>query len=90
MITHEIATWFLVLSLFVPRIALLIAYCSNGIPPNNIPFMGDFFMTVFFPRLLVIIYIVTNMGFNAWALVHSIVAVAGLLGVVVSRSSNKN
>lgn len=42
MIEHanEIATWFLVLTLFFPRIGLLIAWNTGDIPFNSIPFWG--------------------------------------------------
>jgi len=72
----EIATWFLVLSLFVPRITLLIAYLSHGIPPNNIPFIGDLLLAAFLPRALVVIYIYENLGAGPWFWVHLAVAIA--------------
>jgi hypothetical protein len=73
---HEIAVWFLVLALFVPRITLLIAYLTHGIPLNNIPFIGDVALAVFLPRALVVIYIYENMGTSPWFWVHLIVAIA--------------
>lgn len=82
---HDIATWFLVLSLFLPRIALLIAYCNNVIPPNQIPFWGDFFMALLIPRVLVLFYIITNMGFHAWAIVHLI-----FLAIVAITTANRS
>lgn len=72
----EIATWFLVLSLFVPRITLLIAYLTHGIPPNNIPFIGDLLLAAFLPRALVVIYIYENLGAGPWFWVHLVVAIA--------------
>lgn len=77
MIEHanEIATWFLVLTLFFPRIGLLIAWNTGDIPFNTIPFWGDFFMAVFIPRILILIYIITNMGFGGWAIAHLILCV---------------
>ena len=86
---HDIAVWFLVLSLFVPRIALLIAYFSGAIPPNDIPFWGDFFMAVFLPRVLILIYIIMNLGFGAWAIVHLIVLLM-VWGTANARRNNHN
>ncbi len=80
---HDIVIWFLVLSLFLPRIALLIAYFSGSIPVNNIPFWGDFFMAVFIPRILVLVYIITNMGFGAWAIAHLIVLILSAVSTIV-------
>jgi hypothetical protein len=73
---NPIATWLLVLTLFIPRISLLIAYFSNQIPRNNIPFIGDVLLYVFLPRLLMIIYIYDNMGYhNPWFWIHIVVAI---------------
>lgn len=85
MIEHanDIATWFLVLTLFLPRLGLLIAYCNGTIPVNTIPFWGDFFMAVFIPRILILIYIITNMGFGAWAIAHLIVCVLSFTGNII-------
>lgn len=67
----DISTWFLVLSLFVPRITLLIAWFSGSIPPNDIPFWGDFFMAVFLPRVLILIYIASILGvMSPWFWIH--------------------
>ena len=71
-----IETWILVVTLFLPRIALAIAYFSHQIPSNNIPFIGDVLLYVFLPRLLMIIYIYDNMGYqNPWFWIHIVVAI---------------
>ncbi|MCE1165467.1 MAG: hypothetical protein LWX07_08720 [Bacteroidetes bacterium] len=68
-------TIFLVLSLFLPRITLLIFYFTHHIPANNVPFVGDFLLTVFLPRVLVLIYIVDNLGTSSpWFWIHLIAA----------------
>jgi hypothetical protein len=71
-----IETWILVLTLFIPRISLLIAYFSHQIPVNNIPFIGDLLLYIFLPRLLMVIYIYDNMGWqNPWFWIHIVVAI---------------
>ena len=73
---NPIATWLLVLTLFIPRISLLIAYFGHQIPPNNIPFIGDLLLYVFLPRVLMVIYIYDNMGYNnAWFWLHIAAAI---------------
>lgn len=69
-------TAFLILSLFIPRITLIIYYFFvHCIPPNDIPFIGDILLSVFFPRVLVLIYIVENLGTaTPWFWIHLIVA----------------
>lgn len=71
-----IETWILVLTLFIPRISLLIAYFSHQIPVNNIPFIGDLLLYIFLPRLLMVIYIYDNMGWqNPWFWIHIVIAI---------------
>jgi hypothetical protein len=71
-----IETWILVLTLFIPRISLLIAYFSHQIPVNNIPFIGDVLLYVFFPRVLMVIYIYDNMGWQSpWFWIHIAAAI---------------
>jgi hypothetical protein len=83
---NDIATWFLLLSLFFPRITLLIAYFTNSIPANNIPFIGDLFMAILVPRVLVLLYIFTNLGFGGWFIVH-LLFLLGAMTVTVKKSS---
>jgi hypothetical protein len=81
---EHITTWLLVLTLFIPRISLLIAYFSHQIPYNNIPFIGDLLLYVFLPRVLMLIYIVDNLGVSSpWFWIHLVVAIA-----VWGKSSN--
>lgn len=71
-----IETWLLVLTLFIPRISLFIAYFSHQIPANNIPFIGDLLLYVFLPRVLMVIYIYDHMGWqNAWFWIHIVMAI---------------
>lgn len=79
-----IETWILVLALFIPRITILIAYFSHQIPYNNIPMVADVLLYVFLPRVLMLIYIIDNLGINsAWFWIHLVVAI-----LVWSKSSH--
>ena len=78
---HLIQPWLLVLTLFVPRISLLIAYFIHQVPYNNIPFIGDILLYVFLPRVLMLIYIVDNLGTSSpWFWIHLVVAVLVYFG----------
>ncbi len=73
---HSIQTWLLVLTLFLPRISLFIAYLINQIPFNSVPFIGDLLLFVFLPRVLMLIYIVDNLGTSSpWFWIHLVVAI---------------
>jgi hypothetical protein len=72
--THTIPLWFLVLSLFLPRICILIAWLqhtmTNFIPPavGIIPII----VALLVPRLLILFWIYTDQGIGLWFLIHVI------------------
>jgi hypothetical protein len=67
---------FLVLSLFLPRIALIIWYFMHAIPFSTIPVWGEILLAIFIPRVLILIYIAENLGTDsAWFWIHLVVAV---------------
>ncbi|MBI5402711.1 MAG: hypothetical protein HY959_04885 [Ignavibacteriae bacterium] len=67
---------FLVLSLFIPRITLVIFFFMHSIPFNNVPLIGDFLLAVFLPRVLILIYVVENYGVESpWFWIHLVMAV---------------
>ncbi len=74
-------TIFLVLSLFLPRTTLIVYYFLHQIPANNMPFLGDTLLTVFLPRVLVLIYVVDNLGTaSPWFWIHLVAAIFVYLG----------
>jgi hypothetical protein len=81
---QSIATWFLVLGLFLPRVTLVAAYLTHSMPHNNVPFLLDVLGLVFLPRVLICIYIAFNMGYNVWFWLH-----LGVALVVYGFSSSK-
>lgn len=86
---HPIETWFLVLSLFLPRWALLIGWISHQIPYNTIPFVADAIMAILVPRVLIIIYIYTCLGISAWFWIHLIVALF-LMVTIKQKTTSQN
>lgn len=84
----HIETWILILSLLFPRITLLFAYMNHCVPANTIPFWGDFFMCLFIPRILMLIYIGTNIGCgNVWFILHLVFLILVYLRGTVSVAS---
>lgn len=82
-------TWFLALGLFLPRIALIIAYINGQIPPNTIPFLADVVIAIFVPRVLFILYCVDQFGWNGnWTIAHIIFAIIAATSTR-SRYSNR-
>ena len=79
---------FLILTLFIPRITLIIYFLLHQIPYNNVPFIGDVLLTIFLPRVLVLIYIADNLGTSSvWFWIHLVVAV--MVYIAGSRKSYK-
>jgi hypothetical protein len=82
--THtEIDFYFLLFSLFAPRIVLLVYlfFFPAAFPANAVPQWADIVLGFFFPRILILIYIYQNMGYDTpWFWIHLVVAVLAYLG----------
>ena len=73
--------YFLLFSLFFPRITMLVYLVQNWFPANTVPLWGDILLGVFLPRILILIYIYQNMGVeNIWFIVHLIVLLLTYFG----------
>ncbi len=75
--------YFLLFSLFAPRIVLLVYLFMfpEAFPTNSVPQWADIVLGIFFPRILILIYIYQNMGYdNIWFVAHLIVAIFAYLG----------
>ncbi len=73
--------YFLLFSLFFPRIVLLIYLVQDWYPKNTVPFWGDILMGVFIPRILILIYIYQNLGYeNIWFVAHLLVLILNYFG----------
>jgi hypothetical protein len=69
-------TIFLILSLFFPRITMIIFWFINQYPPNTVPLIGDLVLGILVPRVLILIYIAQNLGTdNMWFWIHLVVAI---------------
>lgn len=73
--------YFLLFSLFFPRIVLVVYLLQNWYPENTVPQVADILLGVFVPRILILIYIYQNMGYeNIWFAAHLIAAMLAYLG----------
>ena len=65
--------YFLIFSLFFPRVVLLVylVLFPNLYPANSVPQIADVLLGVFMPRVLIVLYIYQNMGAdNVWFIAH--------------------
>ena len=75
--------YFLLLSLFFPRIVLLVYLFlfPDLFPQNQVPQWADLLLGIFLPRVLILIYIYQNMGAeNVWFIAHLIVMILAYFG----------
>lgn len=73
--------YFLIFSLFFPRITLLVYLFQDWYPNNAVPQWADILLGVFAPRILVLIYIFQNLGAdNVWFIAHLVVMILVYFG----------
>lgn len=80
--------YFLLFSLFFPRIVMLVFLALERFPANQVPLWGDILLGVLFPRILILIYIYQNIGYeNIWFVAHLVAMFLTYFGG--GRSSHK-
>lgn len=73
--------YFLLFSLFFPRITMIVYLVQGWFPANTVPDILDVVLGVFVPRILILIYIYQNMGYeNIWFAAHLVVALLTYFG----------
>lgn len=70
---HDIQIWFLILSLFLPRLTLFLAWICGGMPAHvGVPFPVCVLGAIFLPRPLILVFIAMNFGVTSgWFLLHA-------------------
>ena len=71
---HQIPVWFLVLSLFLPRICIAIAWFQQNMQAYIPATVGiiPVVVAILVPRLLILFWIYTDQGITMWFLLHVI------------------
>lgn len=72
--THAIPLWFLVLSLFLPRICIVLAWLQHSMTqfiPTTVGIIPAI-VALLIPRLLILYWIYTDLGIGLWFLLHVI------------------
>lgn len=85
--------YFLLFSLFAPRIVMLVYLLMfpNLFPVNSVPQWADIVLGIFFPRILILIYIYQNMGYdNIWFVAHLVVAIMAYMGGTHQTKRRRN
>lgn len=75
--------YFLIFSLFFPRIVLLafLFLYPNLYPANSVPQWADILLGIFMPRVLILVYIYQNLGAdNVWFIAHLVVMILAYFG----------
>ena len=75
LVIHRLPLWFLVFSLFLPRIALLVAWFQGVLLPFHPHGWIPLIVAILLPRALVLYLIYLDQGVSLWFLIHLVVAV---------------
>jgi hypothetical protein len=72
--THSLPLWFLVLSLFLPRLCIFVAWLQHSMVHYVPATVGliPIIVWLLIPRLLILFWIYTDQGLSLWFLIHLI------------------
>ena len=68
----ELPFWFLSLSLFLPRISMLVLYLQGHTGNVFVISLIPVVIAVLVPRILILFWIYTSQGLSLWFLVHAV------------------
>jgi hypothetical protein len=80
MVIHSLPLWFLVFSLFLPRVSLLLLWLEGGTLPFHLHGLLSLLVAVLLPRLLVLYMIYLDQGASLWFVIHLVVALLAWCG----------
>lgn len=75
--THTLPLWFLVLSLFLPRLCLVVAWFQHAVPayiPATVNLI-QIIVALLVPRVLILFWIYQDQGIGLWFLIHAVALV---------------
>ena len=70
---QDFGIWFLILSLILPRFVLFFWWVTGNLPHNTTPFLVDMFSAIFIPRILILVWIYSDLGMCVWFWLHLVV-----------------
>ena len=74
LVTHTLPLWFLVLSLFLPRLCIVLAWLQHSMLiyiPASVNLI-QIVVAALIPRILILFWIYQDQGIGVWFLVHAI------------------
>ena len=74
LVIHQLPLWFLVFALFLPRIALVVAWFEGVLIPFHLLGIIPLLAWALLPRVLVLYLIYVDQGLSLWFVVHFVVA----------------
>ena len=79
LVTHTLPLWFLVFSLFLPRICIVVAWLQHSVVTYNPATVNLFeiIAAVLIPRILILFWIYQDQGIGLWFLIHAVALVFG-------------
>ncbi len=93
LVVHSLPLWFLIVALFLPRIALLSAWLEGNLIPFHLLGWIPVVLAVLLPRILVLVLIYRDQGLSIWFLIHAIVMLlvwGGFSSNTASRRRRRN
>jgi len=75
LVIHVLPLWFLVFSLFLPRIALLMLWLETALTPFHLHGLVPLVFAILLPRVLVLYLIYLDQGISLWFVIHLVAAV---------------
>ena len=74
LVIHALPLWFLVFSLFLPRVALAVAWLQGTLLPFHLAGVVPLVIAVLLPRVLILYLIYVDQGLSLWFLIHLLAA----------------
>ena len=74
LISHRLPFWFLVFALFLPRVALAVAWLQGVLLPFHLVGWIPLVFAILLPRAVVRYLIYLDQGISMWFLIHLVVA----------------
>jgi hypothetical protein len=73
-VVNQLPLWFLVFALFLPRLAMAVAWFQGALVPFHLQGIVPALFWLLLPRILVLYLIYVDQGLTLWFLVHLVAA----------------